>query len=57
VVWIDFKPGNDDVYVYRNPKGTNESANLPGLTVLGVGDMSFDGISFGVYLNNRTLKT
>lgn len=56
VVRIDFKPGHDDVYVYRNPTGPNESANVPTLTMLGVGDMSFNGISFGVYLNNRTVK-
>jgi len=56
VVRIDFKPGNDDVFVYRNPTGTNEAANSPALTMLGVGDLSFNGISFGAYLNNRTVK-
>ncbi|MGC9944566.1 MAG: glycoside hydrolase family 32 protein, partial [Verrucomicrobiota bacterium] len=44
-----FQGGNDNVYVYRNPSGTNESANIPVATMLEVGDMSFDGISFGAY--------
>jgi fructan beta-fructosidase len=52
VVRIDYKNGNDDVQVYRNPTGTNESANVPVATLPGVSDMSFDGISFGAYLNN-----
>ena len=55
VVRIDYQGGNDTVYVYRNPTGTNESANVPVATMLGVGDMSFNGISFGAYVNNLTV--
>ena len=56
VVHIDYQSGNDNIYVYRNPTGTNESANVPVATMLGVGDMSFNGISFGAYLNNLTVS-
>jgi fructan beta-fructosidase len=55
VVRIDYQGGNDNVYVYRNPTGTNESANVPVATMLGVGDMSFNGISLGAYDNNLTV--
>jgi fructan beta-fructosidase len=55
VVRIDYKNGNDDVYIYRNPTNASESANVPAATLPGVGDMSFDGISFGAYLNNLTV--
>ena len=55
VVRIDFEPGNDDVSVYRNPTGTNEAANVPTLANHGVGDLSFNGISFAAYLNNLTV--
>jgi fructan beta-fructosidase len=51
VVRIDYHGGNDDVYVYNNPTGLSESDNQPALTMLGVGDMSFNGISMGAYLN------
>lgn len=57
VVRIDYQPGNDDVYVYRNPTGNLESDNEPMLTMLSVADMSFDGISMGAYLNGVTVNT
>jgi fructan beta-fructosidase len=55
VVRIDFKPGNDDVFVYRNPISNGEPAS-PTLTRLGAADMSFNGISFGAFVNGRTVK-
>ncbi|MEK7953982.1 beta strand repeat-containing protein [Luteolibacter soli] len=54
VVRIDFKNGNDDVYVYRNPTSLTEPAS-PTLIRLGAADMSFDGISFGAFNNSRTV--
>jgi fructan beta-fructosidase len=56
IVRIDFKPGNDDVYVYRNPTGNYESENEPALTMLSVSDMSFDGISLAAFLNSVTVR-
>lgn len=55
ILRIDFKPGDDDVYVYRNPTNTNEPANTPTLTKLGTGDMSFNGVSLAAFVNNRTV--
>jgi len=55
VVRIDYKGGNDDVTVYRNPTSTNEAANVPAATLPGVGNLSFNGISFAAYLNNVTV--
>lgn len=55
VVRIDFKTGNDDVYVYRNPTSLTEPGS-PSLTKLGVSDMSFDGISFSAFNNSRTVS-
>ncbi len=54
VVRIDFKPGNDDVFIYRNPASPTEPAT-PTLTVSNIADVSFNGISFGAYLNNVTV--
>lgn len=54
VVRIDFKPGNDDVYVYRNPTSTTEPG-VATLTKLAATDMSFNGISFGAFNNSRTV--
>lgn len=54
VVRIDFKDGDDDVYVYRNPTTATE----PGTATLvrkGAADLSFDGISFGAFNNGRTV--
>lgn len=56
VVRIDFKSGNDDVTVYRNPTGPLESDNDPVLVKLAVADLSFDGISMGAYLNGVTVR-
>ncbi|MCF7675665.1 MAG: immunoglobulin domain-containing protein, partial [Akkermansiaceae bacterium] len=54
VVRIDFKAGNDDVYVYMNPTSTTEPG-VPTLTKLAAADMSFNGISFGAFNNGRTV--
>ncbi|MES2439545.1 MAG: immunoglobulin domain-containing protein [Verrucomicrobiota bacterium] len=51
VVRIDFKAGNDDVYIYRNPtSATNPGSGAATLTRLAVADMSFNGISFGAFV-------
>jgi hypothetical protein len=54
VVRIDYKAGNDDIRVYRNPVSSTEPA-VPTLTALAQADMSFNGISFGAFLNSRTV--
>ena len=54
VVRIDFQPGNDDVRVYRNPSLGTEPTT-PTLTRLAAADMSFDGLAFAAFLNNRTV--
>ncbi|HEY4417342.1 MAG TPA: LamG-like jellyroll fold domain-containing protein [Verrucomicrobiae bacterium] len=56
VVRIDYHGGNDDVYIYRNPTGASEADNAAALTMLGAGDMSFNGLSFGAYLNDVTVS-
>jgi fructan beta-fructosidase len=56
VVRIDYHGGSDDVYVYRNPTGANETNNAPALTMPGVADLSFNGISLGAYLNGVTVN-
>lgn len=56
VVRIDYHGGSDDVYVYRDPTGPNESDNQPALTMLAVADMSFNGLSMGAYLNGVTVN-
>ena len=48
VVRIDYKPGNDDVRVYRNPTSLTEPA-VPTRTVLGAADMSFNGLSVAAF--------
>jgi autotransporter-associated beta strand protein len=55
VVRIDFKAGDDDVYVYQNPVSGTEPAT-PTLTKLAAGDMSFNGISLAAFDNGRTVK-
>jgi hypothetical protein len=50
VVRIDFKVGNDDVRVYRNPTSLTEPATAT-VAELAVADMSFDGISLGAFGN------
>lgn len=54
VVRIDFKPGNDDVYVYRNPTSATEPATTT-LTKLAVADMAFNGVSFGAFVGGTTV--
>lgn len=56
VMRIDYKAGNDDVYVYRNPTGNTEADNEPTLTMLSVADMSFDGISLAAFLNGVSVQ-
>ncbi|HEY9509341.1 MAG TPA: hypothetical protein VIV82_05700, partial [Verrucomicrobiae bacterium] len=48
VVRIDYKAGNDDVFVYRNPTSLTEPLT-PTLTVSNVTDMSISGISVAAY--------
>lgn len=55
VLRIDYHTGNDKVTVYRNPTSPTEPAT-PTLTVSNIADLSFDGISFGAYLNNVTVS-
>ncbi|HTI98764.1 MAG TPA: immunoglobulin domain-containing protein [Dongiaceae bacterium] len=51
VVRIDFQPGHaDNVSVYRNPTSLMEPA-IPTVTLTNVGNMSFNGISFGAFGN------
>ena len=56
VVRIDYHGGSDDVYIYGNPTGPNESDNPPALTMLGAADMSFNGISMAAYVNGMTVS-
>lgn len=56
IVRIDYHGGNDDVYVYCNPTGPDESDNQPALTMAGIADMSFNGISMGAFLNGVTVN-
>ncbi|HEV2435278.1 MAG TPA: glycoside hydrolase family 32 protein, partial [Verrucomicrobiae bacterium] len=55
VLRIDYRTGNDRVTVYRNPTSLTEPAT-PTLTVSNLADMSFNGISFGAYLNGVTVS-
>ena len=54
VVRIDFLGGNDTVRVYQNPTSATEPGS-PTLTKTGAGDMSFNGISFGAFVNGATV--
>jgi hypothetical protein len=54
IVRIDYKAGNDDVFVYRNPTSNTEPAT-PTLTVSNVADMSLNGVSVAAY-NGPDLK-
>ncbi len=54
VVRIDFKEGNDDVFIYRNPTSATEPAAAT-LARPDAADLSFDGISFGAFVNGRTV--
>lgn len=55
VVRIDYKAGNDDVFVYRNPTSDTEPVT-PTLVVSNVADMSFNGVSVAAY-NGPDVKT
>jgi autotransporter-associated beta strand protein len=55
VVRIDFKPGNDDVYVYQNPVSATEPA-VATLTKIAASDMSFNGLSIAAFDSGRTVK-
>ncbi len=55
VLRIDFHAGNDTVTVYRNPTSLSEPAT-PTLTVSNIADLSFNGISFGAFLNGVTVS-
>ena len=48
VVRIDYKPGNDDVFVYRNPASGSEPLTAT-LTASNVADMSLNGLSVAAY--------
>jgi fructan beta-fructosidase len=54
VLRVDFKPGSDDVTIYRNPTSATEPATAT-LVLSNVADLSFDGIAFGAYVNSRTV--
>lgn len=54
VVRIDFMGGDDTVTVYQNPTSATEPATAT-LTEANAGDMSFNGISFGAFVNGRTV--
>jgi signal transduction histidine kinase len=55
VMRIDFKPGNDDVRVYRNPNTDGEPEH-PTLLMHGVADLSFNRISLGAFANDNTAR-
>lgn len=55
IVRIDYKSGNDDVFVYRNPASSSEPLTST-LTVSNVADMSFSGISVGSFVGSTTVK-
>lgn len=54
VVRIDYKDGNDDIRVYQNPSSTTEPAEAT-LTLSAQADMSFNGLSMGAFVNDRTV--
>jgi fructan beta-fructosidase len=55
VLRIDYHAGNDSVTVYRNPTSATEPA-IPTLALANIADLSFNGISFGAYLNGVTVS-
>ncbi|HEY4414386.1 MAG TPA: RICIN domain-containing protein [Verrucomicrobiae bacterium] len=55
VLRIDFKPGNDDVRIYRNPDPVTEP-NQPTLAMKNVADMSFNRLSLAAFANSNTVK-
>ncbi len=56
VIRIDYQPGADNVFVYRNPTGNTEMDSVPTISSLALADMSFNGISFGVFNNSVVLS-
>jgi signal transduction histidine kinase len=54
VIRIDFKQGNDDVLVFRNPTSTNEPAT-PTVALTNIGRVSFDGVSLAA-ADGNTMK-
>jgi len=55
VMRIDFKAGNDDVRVYRNPTGTIEP-EVADLTLHDRADLAFNRISLAAFANSNTVK-
>ena len=55
VMRIDFKPGNDDVRVYRNPTSSMEPTQTT-LTLPGAADLSFNRISLAAFANDNEVK-
>ena len=55
VMRIDFKPGDDDVRIYRNPTSATEPAE-PTLTLPRAADMSFNRIALAAFANNNSVK-
>lgn len=55
VMRIDFKPGDDDVRVYRNPASVTEPGQ-PALVVNSAADLSFNRISLAAFANGNTAK-
>lgn len=55
VMRIDFKPGNDDVRVYRNPTSRSEPAQ-PTLGLSEVADLPFNRISLAAFANDNAVK-
>lgn len=57
VVRIDYKPGKDDVLVFRNPPRETEPApEEAAVNVPGFHDMNFNGISFGAFGQGPTVE-
>ncbi|HEY9508687.1 MAG TPA: RICIN domain-containing protein, partial [Verrucomicrobiae bacterium] len=55
VLRIDFKPGKDDVRVYRNSASGIEPSQ-PTLTVLDAADLSFNRICLAAFANDNTVR-
>jgi len=55
VLRIDFKPGGDDVRVYRNPTSLTEPEQ-PTLKLLGAADLPFNRISLAAFANGNEVR-
>lgn len=55
VMRIDFKSGNDDVQVYRNPTSLDEP-DVATLTLSNAADLSFNRISLAAFANDNEVK-